>query len=82
MNIIPPTEKNKILTVDVNDGEFDDDRDDNSDELYLQEKQSEYEDETVMNIQKAIMDYVEMKALTICEYLSERKIRNFLRYRK
>ena len=61
MNIIPPTEKNKILTVDVNDGDFDNDRDDNTDELYLQEKQSEYEDETVMNIQKAIMDYVDMK---------------------
>lgn len=82
MNIIPPTEKNKILTIDINDGEFEDDRDDNADELYIQEKQSEYEEETVINIQKAILEYVEMKSLTICEYLSERKIRHYLRYRK
>ena len=81
MNTIPPTVKNKILSIE-NDGEFDDDRDDDADELYLQEKQCEYEEETVLNIQMAMIEYVEMKSLTICEYLSQNKIRLFLRNRK
>lgn len=81
MNLIPPTDKNKILTIDTNDNEFDDERDD-VDDLYLEEKYSEYEEETVLTIQKAIIEYVERKSLTICEYLSEVKIRRYLRNRK
>lgn len=81
MNLIPPTDKNKILTIDIHDNEFDDERDD-VDDLYLEEKYSEYEEETVLTIQKAIIEYVERKSLTICEYLSESKIRRYLRNRK
>lgn len=80
-NIIPPTEKNKILKND-NDNDVEDYDSSDIDELYLEEKQEEYEDETVLYIQKAMLDYVDRKSLTICEYLSTARIRRYLRNRK
>jgi hypothetical protein len=81
---IPAVNKSKIVQQqddqinDNNDAHVDDA--DYYEELYQQEKISEYSDATVTMIQKTFLEYVDRKSLTICEYLTTEDLKSFLGY--
>ena len=79
---IPAVNKSKIVVQDdqTNDNETIADDADYYEELYHQEKISEYTEATVSIIQKTFLEYVERKSLTICEYLSTDDLKSFLGY--
>ena len=81
MNPIPPVNKNKVLVADTDDHGYDDDDNNDIDDIYLHEKQYDYDEATVIILQKAMLEYVDRKSLTICEYLSVEKIKKYLGYR-
>lgn len=78
---IPTTNKNKIIQQEEpntnNDAE---EGDDFYDQMYYEEKLSEYTETTISNIQKSLLDYVDRKSLTICEYLTADDIQVYLGY--
>ena len=81
--IEPKTNKNKILAVV--DNKFADNEDDDEDytiddEMYFEEKRIEYSEMTLLTLQKSLLEYVDRKNLTLCEYLTTAKISEFLGY--
>ena len=50
------------------------------DQMYYEEKLSEYTETTISIIQKSLLDYVDRKSLTICEYLTADDIQAYLGY--
>jgi hypothetical protein len=48
------------------------------DDMYDEEIEFEKSEENVLMIQKCLLDYVNMKSLTLCEYLSINRLREFL----
>jgi hypothetical protein len=80
---IPAVNKTKIVKVEEEEETVVNGKDDADfyEEMYHQEKVSEYDEMTVTMIQKTILEYVERKSLTICEYLSTDDIKEFLGYR-
>lgn len=83
MNPIEPTNKNKIIVVHDNNKFADEDDDEEytmDDEIYYEEKRIEYSEMTLLTLQKALLEYVEQKNLTLCEYLTTKKISQFLGY--
>jgi hypothetical protein len=81
--IEPKTTKNKILVVDTNkfaDNEEDDEEYTMDDEIYYEEKRIEYSEMTLLTLQKSLLEYVDRKNLTLCEYLTPTKISEFLGY--
>jgi len=79
---IPAVNKSKIVVQEEqnNDNDANVDDADYYEELYYQEKISEYADATVLMIQKTFLDYVVRKSLTICEYLTTDDLKSFLGY--
>lgn len=80
---IPAVNKTKIVKVEEDEETVVNGKDDADfyEEMYIQEKVSEYDETTVTMIQKTILEYVERKSLTICEYLTTDDIKEFLGYR-
>ena len=79
---IPPVNKSKIISVtdnNIEDFDEEEDYDDMMNEIYMEEKRMEYVDTTLLLLQKSLLDYVDRKSLTICEYLSVDKIKKYLR---
>lgn len=78
----PKTNKNKILVVDSKfaDNEEDDEEYTMDDEMYYEEKRIEYSETTLLTLQKSLLEYVDRKNLTLCEYLTTAKISEFLGY--
>ena len=62
--------------------EDDDDDEDYTidDEMYFEEKRIEYSEMTLLTLQKSLLEYVDRKNLTLCEYLTTAKISEFLGY--
>lgn len=80
---IPAVNKTKIVKGEEDEETVVNGKDDADfyEEMYIQEKVSEYDETTVTMIQKTILEYVERKSLTICEYLTTDDIKEFLGYR-
>jgi len=78
----PKTNKNKILVVDNKfpDNEEDEEEHTMDDEIYYEEKRMEYSEMTLLTLQKSLLEYVDRKNLTLCEYLTTEKISEFLGY--
>ena len=79
---IPPVNKSKIISAtdnNIEDFDEEEDYDDMMNEIYMEEKRMEYVDNTLLILQKSLLDYVDRKSLTICEYLSVDKIKKYLR---
>lgn len=79
---IPPVNKSKIISAtdnNIEDFDEEEDYDDMMNEIYMEEKRMEYVDNTLLILQKSLLDYVDRKSLTICEYLSIDKIKKYLR---
>jgi hypothetical protein len=78
----PKNNKNKILVVDNKfaDNEEDDEEYTMDDEIYYEEKRIEYSEMTLLTLQKSLLEYVDRKNLTLCEYLTTAKISEFLGY--
>ena len=74
MNKIP---KNKILEVEQNDDTTKDE--DDYDDIYEEEIEYEKFEDNVLLIQKCLLEYVNRKSLTLCEYLSTSLIKEYLR---
>lgn len=74
MNKIP---KNKILEVEQNDDTTKDE--DDYDDIYEEEIEYEKFEDNVLLIQKCLLEYVNRKSLTLCEYLSTSQIKKYLR---
>ena len=79
---IPKTDKTKIIQQNDETNNDVEEGDDYYDEMYNEEKISEYTEATIALIQKSFLDYVERKSLTICEYLSADDIQLYLGYRQ
>ena len=78
---IPTTNKNKIIQKDDhNNNQDQEEGDDFYDDMYYEEKLSEYTEMTITLIQKSLLDYVDRKSLTICEYLTADDIQAYLGY--
>jgi hypothetical protein len=82
MNKIPPTNKTKILVDSKDDPEKDNDDDDGDfdDIVYQDEKEAEYLEATLVILQKSVLEFVERKSLTLCEYLTVDSISKYLGY--
>ena len=81
MNKIPPTNKNKIITEEEKDDNNNNrDDDDDVDEIYNEEQRSDYSEATLVLLQKSLLEYVDRKNLTLCEYLSTDSISQYLGY--
>jgi hypothetical protein len=82
MNKIPPTTKVKVLVDNKDDieKENEDDDFDYDDVIYQNEKESEYLEATLVILQKSVLEFVDRKSLTICEYLSVDSISKYLGY--
>lgn len=82
MNKIPPTNKTKILVDTKDDPEKDNEDDDvdYDDGVYQDEKEMEYLESTLVILQKSVLEIVERKSLTLCEYLTVDSISKYLRY--
>jgi hypothetical protein len=82
MNKIPPTNKTKILidTKEDIDKENEDDDGDYEDIMYQNEKEAEYLDATLVILQKSLLEVVDKKSLTLCEYLTVDSISQYLGY--
>ena len=82
--VIEPTNKNRIIVgaVDNNNNNNNDDEeeDDYMDDFYNEEKRREYSEMTLLIIQKSLLEYVDKKNLTLCEYLSTSEINEYLVY--
>jgi len=78
MNKAPPQHKNKILEVEQINNNEDLKEDEDYDDMYDEEIEFEKSEENVLMIQKCLLDYVNMKSLTLCEYLSINRLREFL----
>jgi len=78
----PKTNKNKILVVDNKfaENEEDDEEYTMDDEIYYEEKRIEYSEMTLLTLQKSLLEHVDRKNLTLCEYLTTAKISEFLGY--
>jgi len=78
----PKNNKNKILVVDNKfaENEEDDEEYTMDDEIYYEEKRIEYSEMTLLTLQKSLLEYVDRKNLTLCEYLTTVKISEFLGY--
>ena len=48
--------------------------------LDFKEKRIEYSEMTLLTLQKSLLEYVDRKNLTLCEYLTTAKISEFLGY--
>lgn len=82
MNKIPPTNKTKILVDTKEDLEKDHDEDDGEfdDVSYYEEKEAEYLEATLLALQQNLLNHVNRKSLTLCEYLSVESISKYLGY--
>ena len=69
--------KNKILEVEQNDDTTKDE--DDYDDIYEEEIEYEKFEDNVLLIQKCLLEYVNRKSLTLCEYLSTSLIKEYLR---
>ena len=74
------SDKNKKIILQEEDDYLESIKETNYDEEdeIRERKENEYYERTVSIMQKKLLEYIEKNSLTLCEYLTEKDIYNFL----